>query len=164
LILNPRWRQLGERVLERATRDLAAEMIPCGVSHGDFVPWNTRRQDGCLFVFDWESASWDAPLLADIFHFHTQVAIVLGGPQRASSNWAPSPSADPRATQALLLLLMLDSACSVAKEGSGSRSRAQHYRHRLIVSLLQNATASKLAAKQVDTSVRHPRSCHSKIS
>src|SRR3989449_987833 len=123
LILNPRWRQLGERALERATRDLAAEMIPCGVSHGDFVPWNTRRQNGCLFVFDWESASWDAPLLSDIFHFQTQVATVLGGPQRVSSNWAPSPSADPRARQALFLLFMLDSACSVAKEGSGNQSR-----------------------------------------
>ena len=77
LLLDADLRELGERVLERAHRELDAVTIPCGIMHGDFVPWNTRLDNGRLFALDWESAAWDVPLLWDAFHFHVQLAHLL---------------------------------------------------------------------------------------
>src|SRR6202022_1757409 len=53
LHLPAEWRELGEKALERATRELGGQMISCGLSHGDFAPWNTRKDNGRLFVLDW---------------------------------------------------------------------------------------------------------------
>ena len=77
LLLDADLREFGERALERAHRELDAVTIPCGIMHGDFVPWNTRLDNGRLFAFDWESAAWDVPLLWDAFHFHVQLADLL---------------------------------------------------------------------------------------
>ncbi len=77
LLLDADLRELGERALERAHRELDAVTIPCGIMHGDFVPWNTRLDNGRLFALDWESAAWDVPLLWDAFHFHVQLASLL---------------------------------------------------------------------------------------
>ena len=77
LLLDADLRELGERALERAHRELDAVTIPCGIMHGDFVPWNTRLDNGRLFVLDWESAAWNVPLLWDTFHFRLQLANLL---------------------------------------------------------------------------------------
>jgi hypothetical protein len=71
------WRALGQAALARAKREVDGVMVPCGVSHGDFAPWNTRLGGQGLYVFDWESASWEAPRAWDSFHFKTQVAALL---------------------------------------------------------------------------------------
>jgi len=70
------WRdqQLGAATLAEARRELEGVMVPCGVAHGDFAPWNTRIREGRLAVFDWESGEWEAPLGWDAFHFSVQVA------------------------------------------------------------------------------------------
>jgi hypothetical protein len=76
-LLNADLRELGKSALERAHRELDVVTIPCGIMHGDFVPWNTRLDNGRLFAFDWESAAWDVPLVWDAFHFHVQLANLL---------------------------------------------------------------------------------------
>jgi len=78
--LSSRWEEMGERVLQRARRELESRTIPCGISHGDFAPWNTRLADGQLSLFDWESATWGTPKLFDIFSFHVRVGSLLRKP------------------------------------------------------------------------------------
>jgi thymidylate kinase len=63
--------------LRRIERDYSTLTIRCGFSHGDFAPWNTRRGEDCLEVFDWEAAEPRKPLDWDAFHFQTQTASLL---------------------------------------------------------------------------------------
>jgi glycosyltransferase involved in cell wall biosynthesis len=43
--------------------------VRLGPSHGDFAPWNTLAlEGGGLYVYDWEYASRDAPVLTDLLH------------------------------------------------------------------------------------------------
>jgi hypothetical protein len=77
ILLDADLRELGERALEKAHRELDVVTIPCGIMHGDFVPWNTRLDNGRLFAFDWEFATWDVPHLWDALHFHVQLADLL---------------------------------------------------------------------------------------
>ncbi len=109
-LLNAEWRGLGERVLKQASRKLGGVMIPCGIAHGDFAPWNTRVENGRLFLFDWESAAWEAPNLWDYFHFHVQVGLLKNKSGRTLSlGQAPSDKAS-------FLLYMLSSACQWLEE------------------------------------------------
>lgn len=75
--LSEKWRELGREALRRSAQDLNHVTIACGVSHGDFAPWNTRVQEGRLLLFDWESANWQAPTSWDLFHFNLQTSISL---------------------------------------------------------------------------------------
>ena len=72
-----KWLALGREALKIIMRELSGATIPCGFHHGDFAPWNARVHRGKLFVFDWESARYDAPSLWDQFHFLTQTECVL---------------------------------------------------------------------------------------
>ncbi|HVC44314.1 MAG TPA: hypothetical protein VND20_05810 [Candidatus Binataceae bacterium] len=69
------------RVLDHAAAWLAERMgqqtIVCHLSHGDFAPWNVRRLDGKLYVFDWEYASRETPAGWDLCHFFTQTLTLL---------------------------------------------------------------------------------------
>jgi len=91
-------------------------MVPCGVAHGDFVPWNTRAADGRLYVFDWESASWEAPNSWDMFHFKTQVAALLN-----KKNDLHISSDRRSGERASFLLYLLNSACQLFGEESPDR-------------------------------------------
>lgn len=51
--------------------------VLCGLSHGDFTPWNMFMSEECLNVYDWEMSSEKAPLLYDIFHFFLQTEIMV---------------------------------------------------------------------------------------
>jgi hypothetical protein len=51
--------------------------IPCGLSHGDFTPWNLVDKDDTIVAFDWEFAQWHAPALSDLVHFHLQTGILV---------------------------------------------------------------------------------------
>ena len=42
VLLGFQWKELGQEVLRRAAQDLDGLTIRCGISHGDFAPWNTR--------------------------------------------------------------------------------------------------------------------------
>ena len=70
--MGQKWQELGRETLRIAAHELESHEIACGIQHGDFAPWNTRIKDGDLRLFDWESASWSAPVLWDQFHFMAQ--------------------------------------------------------------------------------------------
>lgn len=76
--LGTAWAELGQEVLRSATSDLPGKALTCGVMHGDFTPWNTRVQQEELFLFDWESGCWEAPVLWDMFHFQVQTSFFFG--------------------------------------------------------------------------------------
>jgi hypothetical protein len=63
--------------LAAAGRELENCEVRCGLSHGDFAPWNTRVSGESMCLFDWEMASWEAPVHWDRFHFLTQTRSLL---------------------------------------------------------------------------------------
>jgi hypothetical protein len=99
-----RWQRLGAATLAAASQDLAGITVPCGLMHGDFVPWNTRVVDGRLFVFDWESCECEAPLGWDTFHFSLQVARLHKKSWRTEFDLTGNPGA-----RGLFLLFLLTS-------------------------------------------------------
>lgn len=76
-ILGAEWEGLAQEALRRASRELEGKSLRCGVVHGDFAPWNTRVLGDRILLFDWESASWEAPTSWDTFHFHVQTSSSL---------------------------------------------------------------------------------------
>jgi hypothetical protein len=100
--LNSEWRELGAAALDRARQILTGRKIPCGVAHGDFDPCNTRISFGRLFVFDWETASWDVPNSWDIFYFH----LMSGNRVRAKSAIHFTARLEPWERGSFLLFLL----------------------------------------------------------
>jgi hypothetical protein len=129
--LSSEWRSLGEAALTRARPELEAVMVPCGIGHGDFAPWNTRVGGQGLYVFDWESASWEAPVAWDVFHFKTQVSALL------NKKNAFRLSSDPRTGErACFLLYLLNSACQLIAEGTPDLGRGLTRRSQLLLDQL----------------------------
>jgi phosphotransferase family enzyme len=110
-LLNAEWISVGERALEKASRELESTPIPCGISHGDFAPWNTRIEGERLFVFDWESAAWEAPIEWDAFHFRAQVVSLLKG-----NNGRDFSQDGHTAQRSIFLLYLLNSLCQSLEE------------------------------------------------
>jgi hypothetical protein len=48
--------------------------LPCGIRHGDWVPWNLGTARARLWAWDWEYAEDDSTPLLDVAHWHMQVA------------------------------------------------------------------------------------------
>jgi len=129
--LSSGWRALGQAALAKAKRELDGVMVPCGVAHGDFAPWNTRVGDGRLYVFDWESASWEAPTSWDIFHFKTQVAALLNKQNNLHI------SGDRRSGErASFLLYLMSSACQLFDEESPTLRVGLEYRRQVLAKQL----------------------------
>jgi hypothetical protein len=129
--LNSAWRALGQAALTKAEQELKGTMIPCGIMHGDFAPWNTRVGDGRLYAFDWESAAWDAPILWDIFHFHVQIGSLLNkNSERVSSL---SQLSGERAS---FLLYLLASLCQQLEEKGPLAHPSLRYRQRMLCKVL----------------------------
>jgi hypothetical protein len=123
--LDSAWRALGQAALMKAEHELDGVLVPCGFAHGDFAPWNTRVGDGQLWVFDWESASLEAPTSWDTFHFNTQVAALLD-----KKDNLPAPQDRRSGVRASFLLYLLDSASQLLGEenltlDTGLESRRQ---------------------------------------
>jgi len=72
-------------MLEQAMPVLEALTVPSTIVHGDFVPWNLRRQGSAISAFDWEYAQIDGLPLMDQTHFIIQHRYELssGSPQEA---------------------------------------------------------------------------------
>jgi thymidylate kinase len=100
--------------IDRSFADLA---VPCGVVHGDFAPWNTRRRVECLGVLDWEAAAASKPHDWDSFHFHVQTASLL---DRDSGCHPDLRSAESRCSY---ILYLIDSLSKVIVE-QGARAAA----------------------------------------
>jgi hypothetical protein len=111
------WQRLGRDALKSASHDLDTAQIACGPHHGDFVSWNTRVGPKKLFVFDWESAAWETPVLWDKFHFLAQTECHL------DRNRKHSGVVDVReSNRALYLLYLLNSVAQLSDEESVSFS------------------------------------------
>jgi hypothetical protein len=111
--LESNWQGLGREALRIASRELDSVLIECGLQHGDFVPWNMRVRPNGLFLFDWESAAWEAPALWDRFHFLAQTECHL--------NLRHDESAEVREeNRALYLLYLLHSAAQLTDEKSSA--------------------------------------------
>jgi hypothetical protein len=68
--LTPRWRTRLQAALQLLGCEFAGEVVPMGLAHCDFVPWNIRTlADGRLYVFDWEFAQMQYAPLYDLYHF-----------------------------------------------------------------------------------------------
>lgn len=64
----------GMRVVEERLNEVS---LPFHFCHGDFAPWNAKRVNGNLFLFDWEYAQREAPAGWDLFHFLIQTQSLL---------------------------------------------------------------------------------------
>ncbi len=133
------WRLLARFALEEASSRLGEASVACGVTHGDFAPWNTRLVDGRLFVFDWEAAGWESPSCWDSFHFEIQVKARLGRGYAFTSNSCVGRAARQPAMWPLLSLYLLHSATGLARDGVEPSNRSLEVRKKLLVNLLEAA-------------------------
>ena len=123
------WVEAGERALEYAGGRLASAVVSCGISHGDFAPWNLRLQGNSLRVFDWENANWNAPAHWDWFHFQVQVRANLG-----RGFQTPLLRCFPESLRPLFTLYLLNSLCDGYDEGMAEKGL--RYRQRLLKTLV----------------------------
>jgi hypothetical protein len=135
-VLDPELQELGHMAITQASQELNGAMIPCGITHGDFAPWNTRAQNGHLFLFDWEWAIWETPILWDLFHFEVQVASLLHRRCRVELRIQGS-----RAESGNFLLYVLSSLCRSVEEGVPPNHPSLAYRRRLLVQQLSKGVA-----------------------
>ena len=117
--LDSGWRDLGRAALATANQELSNLNVRCGVTHGDFAPWNTCICDRRLFVFDWELAETKAPHHWDIFHFQLQVTNLL-----KRNVFQQLPMNRSNGERALYLLYLLSSAGHAANENTHSNQIA----------------------------------------
>lgn len=71
-VRHPYYRPALERGCALAAARLGSSAIDFHFAHGDFVPWNIRRDGRRLYLFDWEYARADAPAGWDLFHWFVQ--------------------------------------------------------------------------------------------
>ena len=111
--LGAAWQAIAREAFRVASRELDGRDILCAPAHGDFVPWNTRELSGQLSCFDWESASWRAPVDWDMFHFMAQThSLIKEGPGPVS---LPETGNGSRGSY---LLYLLYSTAQLAAENS----------------------------------------------
>jgi hypothetical protein len=131
--LDLEWRRVGEDTLHQAGQFLGERPLRCGVMHGDFAPWNTRQRNGQLFVFDWESARWQAPKMWDIFRFYERVSLLLDKKQVRYPEGLVSTT-----EHGLFLLYCLRSVCDALEHG-GCRvdAKLNYQKHQVLRGLRQ---------------------------
>ena len=120
--LNARWSEIGDEILRSCARSLASSLVPCGLMHGDFTPWNSKLNNGELSLFDWEWSEEEAPLDWDLFHFKVQTASCLHKQSLISHETCDS--------MASYMLYLLYSATRLAEAGPETKP-AMDYRERL---------------------------------
>ena len=66
------------RNLEKLFRVLSkCENLNVAVAHKDFTPWNMYADNTKLYIYDWELAEKNIPLLFDAFHFIFQTNVLI---------------------------------------------------------------------------------------
>jgi len=126
--LDLEWRRVGQDALRTAGQLLGETKLRCGLIHGDFAPWNTRQQDGQLYVFDWESAKWQLPTMWDIFRFHERTSILLNEKQVRYPDDLKSPI-----ERASFLLYCLHSVLEALEaRGRHVDAKSQHYKDQIL--------------------------------
>jgi hypothetical protein len=72
------WNELVKNLLDEKNKiDTSAEQFFC-LAHADLTAWNCYCDESKLYMYDWELAIDDAPVLYDLFHFHIQGNCLLG--------------------------------------------------------------------------------------
>ncbi len=131
--LDSKWRALGSAALQKASHELEDLTVRCGITHGDFTPWNCRVGGGRLYVFDWELASFEAPISWDVFHFHVQVAFLL------KKNKSRVPPRQTPQERGCFLLYLLNSVCQCLEEEPLDAHVAVNHRRILLLDELSEA-------------------------
>jgi hypothetical protein len=142
------WQESSQEAFRQLFRNLNSQRtITRGVMHGDFAPWNTRIHLNRLFLFDWESASWDAPLAWDRFHFEVQTACFLKNRKKKTNLFFPEYEAEERTS---FLLYTLSSAAQLIAEGADPTGI--NYRRALVEKLLaEGATQGQRTTKKKES-------------
>lgn len=66
-------------IIEHLVSKMDPDMsVSTSISHGDFTPWNMFAGENKLYVYDWELAQEDIPVLFDYFHYIYQTNILSG--------------------------------------------------------------------------------------
>jgi hypothetical protein len=76
-VVDGSWLSTMNELQQALSAKLAGRDVPCSMSHGDFTPWNLSTSESGLSAFDWEFADREAPVLADLIHFHLQTGILV---------------------------------------------------------------------------------------
>lgn len=73
------YRDIMKRSLEHLEENIGDKEITFTISHGDFAPWNMvwTKNKKEVFLFDWESATFEAPAGIDLIHFLFQTGFLL---------------------------------------------------------------------------------------
>jgi hypothetical protein len=72
------WNELLKNLMDEKNKiDASTEQQFC-LAHADLTAWNCYCDDSKLYIYDWELAIEDAPVLYDLFHFHIQGNCLLG--------------------------------------------------------------------------------------
>jgi Phosphotransferase enzyme family len=129
--LDSNWTALGTAALQKASRELENVSVPCGISHGDFAPWNSRMSQHGLYVFDWERAENQAPRTWDAFHYHVQTSHLL---KRHNLQRLLSDRRDGE--RACCLLYLVNSVCTSIEELDATNNIALDYRRGILLALL----------------------------
>ncbi|MBC8231740.1 phosphotransferase [bacterium] len=75
--ISDEWRRRLQNGLKICESALARKVIPLGLCHRDFVPWNTYLERWRLYVFDWEYAVEQGIPFWDIFHYFSFPAMLV---------------------------------------------------------------------------------------
>jgi hypothetical protein len=137
-MLDAEGQEEGRKALASASSELDRTRIRCGISHGDFVPPNTRAENERLFVFDWESAAWQAPNLWDVFHFHIRTG-------RRFDKLKMNGMADGRPTviRASFALFLLNSISQLHDEEWPDSVDALKYKQQVLFGALARLSATR---------------------
>lgn len=123
---------VASQALESVRVRVKGVKIRCGLSHGDFAPWNLRNAESGLFAFDWEASEVDRPNLWDMAHYDTQLVTLLGQKSRYREITRGMTSACE-----LRVLYLLQSIADASRE-SGIASKQVKDRVRLLMGALEN--------------------------
>jgi len=113
--------QTATPALAHARESLGGITLPCGLTHGDFAPWNTRVGRHGFSVFDWDRAEASAPVWWDAFHFETQVASLLGTDARVGFDFARHTGG-----QGAYVLYLVKSICDAVIENLDAPTGVEH--------------------------------------
>lgn len=72
------WDELLKNLLDAKNAIDKSNQQFVSVAHADLTAWNCYSNNEKLFIYDWELAIYDAPVLYDLFHFHIQGNCLLG--------------------------------------------------------------------------------------
>jgi hypothetical protein len=112
--------------LEHALSILEEGTVRSGAIHGDFAPWNLRRNGNTIAAFDWEYGNLDGPAGMDEIHYRLQVGYLLDHwtVERAASELIRPGVLDPylsrpdsRGRNALVILYLIDILARLYMEG-----------------------------------------------